>query len=125
MGAWTLNAGKTYPPSGSLEPRDVGPDGTVDLLRSMATELHEETGLDLDHSTPGDMVVIFESLRVAVVRRHDFPLSFAEMAERFASHRESDPEPELDRVDAIWKRSQIDSTMPAYAQEIVRQFMSE
>ena len=49
MDEWTLNAGKSYPPSGTLEPRDVSANGTVDIMGSMRTELLEETGLDLNH----------------------------------------------------------------------------
>lgn len=123
MGGWTLNAGKAYPPSGSLEPRDVKADGTVDLLGSMATELHEETGLDLAESTPGEMVAVFDGPRIAVVRRHGFPHRFAELEAHFARHAEADSERELDRVEAVWSSSQIDSRMPPYAVEIIRHFL--
>ena len=47
MGDWTLNAGKAYPPSGTLEPKDVRSDGSVDLYGNMRTELLEETGLEV------------------------------------------------------------------------------
>ncbi len=122
MGPWTLNAGKAYPPSGSLESRDVRADGTVDLLGSMATELREETGLDLAQSEAGEMVVIFEGPRIAVARRHDVPHDFATMERIFAAHRRSEAEPELERIEAVWHASQTDSRMPIYAQEIIRYF---
>ena len=124
MGPWTLNGGKAYPPSGSLEPRDVAADGTVDLLGSMATELHEETGLDLAQSRAGEMVAIFEGPRIAVARRHDFPLRFAAMEASFARHVESDIEPELAAIEPVWNSSQIDSRMPPYAAEIIRYFLT-
>lgn len=124
MGGWTLNAGKAYPPSGSLEPRDVKPDGTIDLLGSMATELHEETGLDLAEATPGEMVAVFDGPRIAVVRRHSFPCRFAELEALFARHSAADSERELDRIEAVWSSSQTDSRMPAYAVEIIRHFLS-
>jgi len=63
MGPTTLNAGKAYPPSGSLEPRDVRPDGSIDILGNMRTELLEETGLDLAEATPGAMAAIFDMVR--------------------------------------------------------------
>src|SRR5690606_34330463 len=33
MGPNTVNAGRVYPPGGSLEPRDVRADGVVDVVR--------------------------------------------------------------------------------------------
>ncbi|WP_373504734.1 NUDIX hydrolase [Aestuariivirga sp.] len=124
MGGWTLNAGKAYPPSGTLEPKDVRPDGTVDLFGNMRTELLEETGLDLHHSTVGDMVAIFEGPRLAIARRHDFALSFAEMEKRFAELSASEENPELAAIEPVRAASQIDSRMPPYAAEIIRYFIS-
>jgi 8-oxo-dGTP pyrophosphatase MutT (NUDIX family) len=122
MGQWTLNAGKAYPPSGSLEPRDIKGDDSVDLLGSMRTELHEETGLDLSSAVAGEIVAIFDGPRIAVARHHAFPHSFAEMQAIFADHSRQEERPELDGIEAVWSRSQIDSRMPGYAQEIIRYF---
>lgn len=123
MGAWTLNAGKAYPPSGSLEPRDVQPDGTVDLAGSMQRELREETGLDLTEAVAGEMIAVFDGPRIALARRFDFPFSFATMQERFAAHHAADSERELTSVEAVRSRSDIDSRMPVYAAEIIRHFI--
>lgn len=122
MGGWTLNAGKAYPPSGSLEPRDVGADGQIDLLGSMVTELREETGFDLRAAEAGEMVAVFDGPRIAVARRHTFAEPFSTLEERFARHRAADAERELDRIEAVWSGSQTDSRMPPYAQEIIRYF---
>lgn len=123
MAAWTLNAGKAYPPSGTLEPKDVLPDGTVDVLGSMRAELFEETGLDLDAAAAGETVAIFEGPRLGLVRRFDFPLRFAEMEEIFARHQAGEEKPELERIEAMTSPSQIDGRMPGYAQEIARYFL--
>lgn len=122
MGGWTLNAGKAYPPSGTLEPRDILPDGRVDLTGNMRTELLEETGLDLTHAAPGEMVAIFDGPRLAIAQRHDFNLSFAEIARRFEAHKAAEQQPELDRLEACWMASETDSRMPPYAAEMVRYF---
>ena len=122
MSGATLNAGKAYPPSGSLEPRDVQPDGTVDILANMRTELLEETGLDLAHATPGPMAVIFEGPRLAVVQRFDIGLSFAEIEHHFAAHAASDPHAELAAIEALRHASEVDSRMPGYVAELVRHF---
>ena len=122
MGHWTLNGGRAYPPSGSLEPRDVMPDGRVDVLGNMRTELLEETGLDLAEARPGPMVAIFDGPRLAIVQRHDFSLSFAAMEQRFADQAAVDPHPELERIEAIWKGGAADDRMPAFVAEIIRHF---
>lgn len=122
MGAWTLNAGMAYPPSGSLEPKDVKPDGSVDIFGNMRTELLEETGLDLLHAAPGLMAAIFEGPRLAIVQRHDFPLNFAEMEQRFAAHTADDPHPELARIEPLWKGQGADHRMPPYVAELIRHF---
>lgn len=114
MGPTTLNAGKAYPPSGSLEPKDVGPDGSVDVLGNMRTELLEETGLDLAEAVPGPMVAVFEGPRLAVAQRFDLGLSFAEIERRFRAHVAADPHAELSAVEALRHASQIDTRMVGY-----------
>lgn len=122
MSPATLNAGKVYPPSGSLEPSDARPDGTVDILANMRTELLEETGLDLAEARPGPMAAIFEGPRLAVVQRFDMDLSFAEMQRRFAVHAAQDAHAELSAIEALRHTSQIDSRMPGYVSELLRYF---
>ena len=124
MGGWTLNAGKAYPPSGTLEPKDVRADGSVDLFGNMRTELLEETGLDLHHSNAGETIAIFEGPRLAIARRHDFELRFAEMEQRFAEHAAREEHPELAAIEPVWSASQTDLRMPPYAAEIIRYFVS-
>lgn len=122
MNGWTLNAGKAYPPSGTLEPKDIRSDGTVDAVGSMRSELLEETGLDLDEARAGEMVAIFDGPRLAIARRYDFPLTFAQMQMRFAAHQAAEEMPELAAIEAVWNSSQTDSRMPGYAQDIIRYF---
>lgn len=122
MAAWTLNAGMAYPPSGSLEPKDVRPDGTVDIFGNMRTELLEETGLDLRHAEPGSMAAIFEGPRLAIVQRYDFSVSFAEMEQRFIAHTVDDLHPELARIEPVWRGGAADHRMPPYVAELIRHF---
>ncbi|MEI7597878.1 MAG: NUDIX hydrolase [Aestuariivirga sp.] len=122
MSPTTLNAGMAYPPSGSLEPKDVRPDGTVDILGNMRIELLEETGLDLAEATPGPMMVIFEGPRLAVVQRFDVPLSFAEIERHFAAHAAQDAHAELSAVEPLRNASQVDPRMPGYVAQLLRHF---
>jgi 8-oxo-dGTP pyrophosphatase MutT (NUDIX family) len=125
MAQSTLNAGRAYPPGGSLEPKDVRPDGSIDLHGSMAEEVGEETGLDLADARAGEYLAIFDGQRLAIVRRFDVDHSLADLKQAFAAHRARQAEPELDAIFGVRSRSQIDSRMPGYAQEIVRQYYSE
>ncbi|WP_303993928.1 NUDIX hydrolase [Devosia ginsengisoli] len=68
MGGQTANAGRVYPPGGSLEPRDVLPDGRVDVARCLALELEEETGLRTDEAVAGGMVIVFDGPRLSFGR---------------------------------------------------------
>jgi hypothetical protein len=120
MAAATLNGGKIYPPSGSLEPRDVKGDGTVDILGSIAIELHEETGLDAGAARQGALVAILDQHRISVCQALAFDLSADEIARRFAAH--DDPEKELARLVAIRSAAEVAERMPPYAQEMVRRF---
>lgn len=65
MGEDTANAGKIYPPGGSLEPRDVR-NGKVDVLGCIALELAEETGLPIDEAEQGGLLAIFDGPRISV-----------------------------------------------------------
>lgn len=125
MAQSTLNAGRVYPPGGSLEPKDVREDGSIDLHGSMAEELQEETGLDLARAREGELLAIFEGQRLAIVRRFDMDRSLSDIGQVFARHRACQAEPELETIFGVRSRSQIDSRMPGYAQEIVRQYYSE
>lgn len=122
MGRHTSNAGLVYPPSGSLEPRDVTDDGRVDLHSSIALELAEETGLEAKAATPGPLLAVFEGQRLAIAQTLRFDLPFAALAAHFAAHAAAQEAPELSGLLAIRSSSQIDSRMPGFAQEIVRFF---
>lgn len=80
MGAHTANAGRVYPPGGSLEPGDVVADGRVDVFGSIDRELQEETGLMAADAAVEANYVIFDGPRVSVAR----VLRFEETAERLA-----------------------------------------
>lgn len=66
MGGDTVNAGRVYPPGGSLEPRDVRPDGMVDTEACVALELWEETGLKPQDAEIGQLLAIFEGQKLSI-----------------------------------------------------------
>ncbi len=81
MGPGTANAGRVYFPSGTPDPSDLRPDGSVDLATSVTRELEEETALspDLFEVDPG-WIVVSHWPAVAFLR----PLRCREPAEAIA-----------------------------------------
>lgn len=61
------------------------------------------------------MVAIFEDLRLAMVQRHDFPLSFAELEHRFPAHKAENQHPELECIEPVWSGGSADHRVPAFA----------
>jgi hypothetical protein len=72
MGAETANAGRVYPPGGSLEPRDVQPDGRVDVAGCTDLELEEETGLLARDARKGVLVAVFDGPRISIGQLYHF-----------------------------------------------------
>jgi 8-oxo-dGTP pyrophosphatase MutT (NUDIX family) len=123
MGGHTANAGKVYPPSGTLDLTDVGDDGTIDIEASMRRELREETGLLASQFTPGPAyIVIEEKARVCVARvMHSTQPAQALMAE---IHRliAADPEPELSHMVHVRQAMALpDEVYLPYVQAIIRE----
>lgn len=72
MGGETANAGRIYPPGGSLEPRDARSDGTIDFLKQIEIELDEETGLDPAEAQAGMILAVLDGPRISVGRVYRF-----------------------------------------------------
>ncbi|MBH0236736.1 hypothetical protein [Methylobrevis albus] len=116
MGDWTSNPGRIYPPGGSLEPRDVAADGTVDLIGSIALELAEETGLAVGDAEVVETIAVFDGPRISVAQR----LRFAESAEALVARIRADlvrqAHRELEDVVVVRGVADLDpARVPAYA----------
>jgi 8-oxo-dGTP pyrophosphatase MutT (NUDIX family) len=124
MAAHTLNAGRVYPPGGSLEPGDVLEDGSIDLTGSIARELAEETGLDVAQAEPGGFLAIFDDRRrLAIAQLLRYPESSARLAKRVHDYLASEHKPELAGIEIITERAQLNATMPGFAQELARHLL--
>ncbi|MBL8895194.1 MAG: NUDIX hydrolase [Rhizobiales bacterium] len=124
MADHTLNAGRIYPPGGSLEPADVTADGRVDVLGSIERELAEETGLDVKDAEQGGFLAIFDDQRrVSIAQILRYPQSSARIARKVRDYLASEHNPELAGVEVISHHSQIDATMPGFAQELARHLL--
>lgn len=110
MGAETANAGRVYPPGGSLEPRDVRPDGGVDVPRAIKLELAEETGLDAAEARPGMLVAVLDGPRLSVGQVLHFPQDADALVARIRANLRSQEHRELDDVVAIRTRADAERT---------------
>lgn len=107
MGGQTANAGRVYPPGGSLEPRDVLPDGQVDALRAIELELVEETGLVAGDAKTGMTVAVLDGPRLSIGRVFRFAAPEADLLVRIRANLAVQEHREL--ADAIAIRSPEDA----------------
>jgi hypothetical protein len=106
MAKTTANAGKIYPASGTLDLKDVSPDGTIDIEASLRRELKEEMGLEADSLIKREAYIIIEDVaRVCVGRIYETGKTGAETIAEIRAYLSRDAEPELE--DAVHVRKGI------------------
>jgi hypothetical protein len=123
MGAHTLNAGAIYPPGGSLEPKDVMPDGSVGIDHSIAEELAEEIGFDVSGCLRGEQYAVFDHQRIAVVQSYFSEMTFAQMEANFRLYIADEAQPELSRLVAVRSVVDISDAMPEWAKAAARLYL--
>jgi 8-oxo-dGTP pyrophosphatase MutT (NUDIX family) len=101
MGEHTANAGRIYPPGGTLEPGDVRPDGLVDVIGSINRELGEETGLSHEDAQIGGMLAVFEGPLICVARIYRFADTAEQLLARIRANLDLQEERELADVVAV------------------------
>jgi hypothetical protein len=123
MAAHTANAGKVYPPSGTLDLSDVAADGSIDIEASMRRELLEETGLAASALTPGPAhIVIEEQARICVARIMHSTKPAAELMAEIHALMASDPEQELSHMVHVRQDMALpDDIYLPYVQAIIRE----
>ncbi len=123
MSAHTLNSGAIYPPGGSLEPKDVLPDGSVGIDHSIAEELGEEIGFDVAGCLRGEQYAVFDRQRIAVVQSYFCDVTFSQMEDNFLQHVVGDAQPELSRLVAVRSEADISVAMPDWAKAAARLYL--
>jgi 8-oxo-dGTP pyrophosphatase MutT (NUDIX family) len=119
MGGHTANAGRIYPPGGSLEPRDVTADGRLHVVRSIELELQEETGLEAGEATVEGMVAVFDGPRVSVARLFRFSDDADRLAARIRDTLSAQEHRELDDVVLLRTPADADDPrVPPYARAL-------
>jgi 8-oxo-dGTP pyrophosphatase MutT (NUDIX family) len=119
MAGHTLNAGKVYPPGGSLELKDVTVDGHVDVMGSITRELEEETGLKAADAEWGPLLAIFDEHRLSLAQVFRFADNAEALAAKVRRYLHTGHEDELSDIEIITQTSRLDLTMP-YAIALAR-----
>jgi len=95
-------------------------------LGSIERELGEETGLDVKDAEQGGYLAIFDNQRrVAIAQILRYPHSSPHLARKVRDYLASEHKPELAGIEMIARRSQIDATMPGFAQELARHLLPD
>jgi 8-oxo-dGTP pyrophosphatase MutT (NUDIX family) len=117
-----INAGLAYLPGGFIDPRDIGPDGVVDIDGSIARELGEETGLTVgEHliAEPGYLLT-FSGPLVSIARPFRSPLGSEALCRLVGDHIAADPEAELAALVVVRDRGDLAGLeMPSYAEVLL------
>jgi 8-oxo-dGTP pyrophosphatase MutT (NUDIX family) len=114
MGAQTANAGWIYFPAGTPDPSDIV-GGTVDLDRSVARELREETGLDVYEFAPDPgWTTVLEGGLIVQIKTLRSPLAAEDLRARMLAHLATEAEPELADIRIVRGRPDFDPAMPRF-----------
>jgi 8-oxo-dGTP pyrophosphatase MutT (NUDIX family) len=117
-----INAGLAYLPGGFIDPRDIGPDGIVDIDGSIARELGEETGLSVGEHLIADpgYLLTFSGPLVSIARRFRSPLDSEALCRLIDAHIAADPEAELAAPVVVQERGDLAGlAMPSYAEVLL------
>ena len=126
MGPKTANHGSCYPPAGNLDLNDLRPDGSVDVEGSIARELLEETGLDINTARKGALFALFDGQRICIGQELTFAGTAQELRARMLAHAATDPEEELADIVILRKTGDLKGLkVPGYARVIARRLLPQ
>jgi 8-oxo-dGTP pyrophosphatase MutT (NUDIX family) len=108
MGGHTATAGLVYPPGGNLDPQDVTPDGSVDVISAIDRELEEETGLAAGDLRRGDLLVAFDGPRVSIAQVFDTDRAAEDLRRDILHHSAASEEQELADMRIIRRPGDLD-----------------
>ncbi len=123
MADTTVNPGMIYPPSGSLEVSDITADGRVDVIGSIGRELYEETGLDVDAATTGELWAVYDGQRLSVARELRFDHDADELVAQIRTHLDAEADPELANIRVFRAPADDRDPLPGYARKLLRHIL--
>jgi hypothetical protein len=124
MAGSTLNAGQVYPPSGTLEARDLAGDGRIDVVASIGRELAEETGLSAGEAEAGALWAVREGCWLCLAQELRFRETAQALVDRVGRFLAAEARPELDGLVALRPGEELPGPMPAYARTLARMLLA-
>jgi len=116
-----VNYGFACLPSGFIDARDVQPDGTIDIARSIAREIAEELGAVANHvEREGRFIVARSGTQLCFAILFDASLSTAEIKRHVEEHNATSDDPELEAIIPVARLADIaDLKMLPYARALL------
>lgn len=123
--AGQVNSGLLYPPSGFIDPADIGGDGVIDIAANVAREVGEETGLDPAALTWDEgFLVAFSGAQVAIARTARSKRDACSLREQVLAYLAGEEKPELVDVRMVRSLADAGGDMPAYARVLLGSFLT-
>jgi 8-oxo-dGTP pyrophosphatase MutT (NUDIX family) len=125
MAAHTANAGRVYFPSGTPDLDDIG-DGAVDMPRSVAREVEEETGLTpADYRAAAGWDCVVSGAVIAMIRILDVAISGERLRAKIEANLASQRQPELAAIHLVRGTGDFTPAMPGFVTAFIeKQFAS-
>ncbi|MBN9248543.1 MAG: NUDIX hydrolase [Hyphomicrobium sp.] len=116
-----VNYGFACLPSGFIDARDVQPDGTIDIARSIAREIAEELGVVANHvEREGRFIVARSGTQLCFAILFDASLTTAEIKRLVDEHNATSDDPELEAIIPVARLADIaDLKMLPYARVLL------
>ncbi len=124
MADHTYNAGKIYPPGGSLDREDIRSNGEVDVLGSIVREMKEEIGLEAARATPLGLYALVLDRALTVISFLGFPMTAREIEDMAQQHFATEAEPELKGLWIVRGSGDIVPEMAAFARIMAEYFVA-
>ncbi len=120
MASHTSNAGQINFPSGTPDPQDVRPDGSVDFVGSVQRELFREAGLLPDAAQPMRIWhAVVSGPRIALMHLLCAREDSARLANRIRANLARERQPELSDVVVVRGPADFYPTMPDFVQAYI------
>ena len=122
-----VNGGLVYPPSGFIDARDVGADGTIDIAASIIREIGEETGLPVSDIRPElGFWITQSSAQVSIAAGYIASMDAETLKSRIERHISSDPASELSEIVVVRSAADLrDLAMPPYARVLLTELFAQ
>jgi 8-oxo-dGTP pyrophosphatase MutT (NUDIX family) len=125
--AGNINAGLAYLPGGFIDPRDLGPDGEIDIAASILREAAEETGLETRDLARGrGFLLTFTGPMLSVAVELQSNLSAVALARQIRKRLSGDANAELEDVLLVGSREELSGlAMPICAQTLLESIFAQ